>query len=75
MIWGHILLGYDLTMPSIFGFVSLAGVVVNDSILLVSFAKNRHGGGALGFAEAAAAGEPRALPGGPADLPDHGRRL
>ena len=41
VIWGHILLGYDLTMPSIFGFVSLAGVVVNDSILLVSFAKNR----------------------------------
>ena len=41
VIWGHILLGYDLTMPSIFGFVSLAGVVVNDSILLVTFTKNR----------------------------------
>ncbi|MDF1699689.1 MAG: efflux RND transporter permease subunit [Planctomycetota bacterium] len=52
VIWGHILLGYDLTMPSIFGFVSLAGVVVNDSILLVSFAKNRLAAG-LGFADAA----------------------
>lgn len=52
VIWGHILLGYDLTMPSIFGFVSLAGVVVNDSILLVSFAKNRLADG-LGFGDAA----------------------
>ncbi|MHC4959889.1 MAG: efflux RND transporter permease subunit, partial [Planctomycetota bacterium] len=39
VIWGHVLMGYDLTMPSIFGFVSLAGVVVNDSILLVTFTK------------------------------------
>jgi multidrug efflux pump subunit AcrB len=41
VIWGHLVMGFDLTMPSIFGFVSLAGVVVNDSILLVSFAKAR----------------------------------
>ena len=41
VIWGHILLGHDLTMPSMLGFVSLAGVVVNDSILLVEFIKNR----------------------------------
>ena len=37
VFWGHFLLGYDLTMPSIIGFVSLAGIVVNDSILLVAF--------------------------------------
>lgn len=37
VIWGHFLLGYDLSMPSILGFISLAGVVVNDSILLVLF--------------------------------------
>jgi len=37
VIWGHILMGLTLTMPSIMGFISLAGVVVNDSILLVSF--------------------------------------
>jgi len=45
VIWGHILLGLDLTMPSIFGFASLAGVVVNDSILLVAFARRRRGEG------------------------------
>jgi len=52
VIWGHILMGYDLTMPSIFGFVSLAGVVVNDSILLVGFAKSRRREG-LDIVEAA----------------------
>ena len=41
VIWGHILLGQDFTMPSIIGFVSLAGIVVNDSILLVEFVKYR----------------------------------
>jgi len=39
VIWGHFLMRLDLTMPSIMGFVSLAGVVVNDSILLVQFIK------------------------------------
>ncbi len=41
VIWGHLIMGYVLTMPSIMGFVSLAGVVVNDSILLVHFLKLR----------------------------------
>jgi hydrophobic/amphiphilic exporter-1 (mainly G- bacteria), HAE1 family len=39
VIWGHIIMGLDLTMPSLLGFVSLAGIVVNDSILLVEFVK------------------------------------
>ncbi len=39
VIWGHVLMGLDLTMPSLIGFVSLAGVVVNDSILLVEYIK------------------------------------
>ena len=39
VIWGHLIMGYPLTMPSMLGFVSLAGVVVNDSILLVLFLK------------------------------------
>ena len=30
----------DITMPSIMGGVSLAGIVVNESILLVVFTKN-----------------------------------
>ena len=42
-IAGHLLLGLDFTMPSMLGFVALAGVVVNDSILLVNFIKHYHG--------------------------------
>ncbi len=41
VIWGHLLMGLPLTMPSIIGFTSLAGIVVNDSILLVEFLKLR----------------------------------
>ncbi|WP_028114174.1 efflux RND transporter permease subunit [Ferrimonas kyonanensis] len=40
VIWGHALLGKDLSMPSMLGFVSLAGVVVNDSILLVQYIRH-----------------------------------
>lgn len=39
VIWGHMLMGLNLSLPSMIGFVSLAGVVVNDSILLVEFVK------------------------------------
>ena len=41
VVWGHWLLGLELSMPSMMGFVSLAGIVVNDSILLVEFLKRR----------------------------------
>jgi len=41
VVWGHKLMGLDITMPSMIGFVSLAGVVVNDSILLVEYVKRR----------------------------------
>jgi len=41
VIWGHLLMGLDMGLPSMIGFVALAGVVVNDSILLVEFVKYR----------------------------------
>ena len=37
VVFGHMALGLDLTMPSMVGMASLFGVVVNDSILLVVF--------------------------------------
>ena len=52
VIWGHILMGLDFSMPSMLGFVSLSGIVVNDSILLVEFVKLRRRQG-MGIAEAA----------------------
>lgn len=45
VIWGHVLMGLDLSMPSMMGFVSLAGIVVNDSILLVGFVRLHTGRG------------------------------
>jgi hydrophobic/amphiphilic exporter-1 (mainly G- bacteria), HAE1 family len=37
VVFGHMALDLDLTMPSMIGMASLFGVVVNDSILLVIF--------------------------------------
>ncbi len=34
-VLGHVLLGYELSIVSMFGIVALAGVVVNDSLVLV----------------------------------------
>ncbi len=51
-IWGHYLMGLDFTLPSMIGFVSLAGIVVNDSILLVVFVKH-HVEEGMGFHDAA----------------------
>ncbi len=38
-IFGHFLLGKDLSMMSMFGLVALSGVVVNDSLLLLDYAQ------------------------------------
>ncbi len=40
-IWGHILMGENISMMSTMGIVALSGVVVNDSLVLVDFV-NRH---------------------------------
>ncbi len=52
-IWGHLIMGLDLSMPSVIGFVSLSGIVVNNAILLVGFADQGVAAGAS-LAEAAA---------------------
>lgn len=40
-IWGHGILGMEVTLFSFFGLVALTGVVVNDSIVLVDFINAR----------------------------------
>ncbi len=52
-IWGHLIMGLDFTLPSMIGFVSLAGIVVNDSILLVVFVKNHVEESGMAFHDAA----------------------
>jgi multidrug efflux pump subunit AcrB len=36
MIWGHYLHGLPLSMFSIIGFIGMAGIIINDSIVLVT---------------------------------------
>ena len=40
VVFSHMALGLDMTLPSIIGMASLFGVVVNDSILLVVFMRD-----------------------------------
>ncbi len=41
VIFGHLIMGKHLAIPSLLGFVGLAGVAVNDAIIMVDFLK-RH---------------------------------
>ena len=62
-IFGHWLLGIDLTLLSMFGLFGLAGIVVNNAIILVSLFSELHAKG-LGLHEAfveAATGRLRAV--------------
>jgi len=40
-VFGHILMGYSLSIMSLFGIVALSGVVVNDSLVLIDFANRQ----------------------------------
>jgi len=44
-LFGHWAMGIDLTILSLFGMFGLSGIVVNDSIILVSFYKQLRGEG------------------------------
>jgi len=44
-VWGHVVMGYDLSLVSVMGVVALSGVVCNDSlILIVTINRNRASG-------------------------------
>ena len=47
-IW-HMLFGYNLQFLSAIGFLALTGIVVNDSLILIDFAKKRRAEGAHCF--------------------------
>jgi HAE1 family hydrophobic/amphiphilic exporter-1 len=51
VVWGHWILGFEITFLSIIGVVALAGIVVNNSLILVEFLnKNMEAGMPLGDA-------------------------
>ncbi len=45
VILGHLAIGIDMSMPSLIGFASLSGVVVNNAILFVAFFEKHAAGG------------------------------
>jgi multidrug efflux pump subunit AcrB len=53
-VWGHVLMGYYLSMPSLIGAAGLAGIVVNNAILLIHFIKSHR---ARGLSAVEAAGQ------------------
>jgi multidrug efflux pump subunit AcrB len=59
LIWGHLLLGFDLTFLSLIGFVALSGIVVNDSLILVQFFNMKRGEGLSVYDALVAAGQAR----------------
>jgi multidrug efflux pump subunit AcrB len=52
VVMGHLIMGYNISMPSLIGAASLAGIVVNNAILLVQVIK-RHAGEGVDLAHAA----------------------
>ncbi|MGI9590734.1 MAG: efflux RND transporter permease subunit, partial [Myxococcota bacterium] len=61
-IGGHLLLGMDLSMMSVFGVVALSGVIVNDSLVLVHHITQRREAGVEIMAAVRQAGEARFRP-------------
>jgi multidrug efflux pump subunit AcrB len=61
-VLGHILMGFDLSLLSMFGLVALSGVVVNDSLLLIDRANQNRREGMDLHASLVAAGTRRFRP-------------
>jgi len=61
-IGGHFIMGYNLSVISMFGVVALAGVVVNDSLVLIDFANRRRAEGLDAFQAIRQAGIQRFRP-------------
>ncbi|MCD6532528.1 MAG: efflux RND transporter permease subunit [Deltaproteobacteria bacterium] len=61
-IAGHLLMGYSLSLLSMFGIVALSGVVVNDSLVLIDFANRRVGEGVTPYVAIINAGTQRFRP-------------
>lgn len=59
---GHIIMGYDLSVLSMFGVVALAGVVVNDSLVMIDLANRRRREGASAIDAVIQAGVQRFRP-------------
>ena len=61
-VLGHLLLGYNMTMMGIIGMLALSGVVVNDALVMISFANEKRAENATPHDAVVAAGVQRFRP-------------
>lgn len=61
-IFGHLIMGYSLSILSIFGIVALSGVVVNDSLLFIDYINRQRAHGVNVYDAAVTAGLRRFRP-------------
>ena len=61
-VLGHLLMGYSLSVMSMFGVVALSGVVINDSLVMIDFANRRRRAGISNFEAIHSAGIQRFRP-------------
>ncbi|MGE3181776.1 MAG: efflux RND transporter permease subunit, partial [Phycisphaerae bacterium] len=61
-VWGHLVMGYPLTILSIIGIVALSGIVVNDSLIMVDFINKEIARGSQLFDAVITAGKRRLRP-------------
>jgi multidrug efflux pump subunit AcrB len=59
---GHVIMGYSLSVMSLFGVVAMSGVVVNDSLVLIDFANRRRRQGVAALQSVHSAGIQRFRP-------------
>jgi multidrug efflux pump subunit AcrB len=57
-VWGHVIMGFSLSLMSMMGLIALSGVVVNDSLILI-VSINRYREEGMGMWEAVVAGGAR----------------
>ncbi len=62
VIWGHALFGHHLQFISMVGMLALTGIIVNDSLILVDFARRRRNAGASCHEAMLQAGKTRMRP-------------
>ncbi len=61
-VMGHLIMGFSLSIMSMFGMIALSGVVVNDSLVLIDFANRRVRDGSTPYAAIINAGVGRFRP-------------
>ena len=59
---GHLIMGYSLSIISMFGLVALTGVVINDSLVLIDMANRNRRSGMTAYAGILQAGQMRFRP-------------